>query len=123
MTYDKTSKNKILTYAKKYTKTSAIKKFDISRSTLYAWLKELEPDYIKPERKSFFRKVDPELLEIYVQENPNMTCEQIGQYFDVSGTAINKALEKLGFSFKKRNFSTKNVMKNKEKNTKKRSEK
>lgn len=120
MTYDITSKNKIIRYAKTHTNQAAIKKFDISSATLYAWLKELESGYIKPERKQFFRKVDPELLEIYVNENPNLTCEQIAQHFGVSATAINNALKKLGFTFKKRNFSIKNEMNIYVKNTKKR---
>jgi transposase len=111
MTYDKTSRKKILQYARENSRAEAIERFKISSQTLYAWLKAEEVDYVKPERKQFFRKLDPEQLKAYVMENPNQTCAQIGQHFGVSDVAVLKALRKLGFSFKKRNYSILNEMK------------
>jgi transposase len=119
MTYDKTSKKKILAYAEQYGRSKAISKFNIARETLYTWIRESQPGYVKPERKAFFRKLNPKDLENYVLQNPELTCEQIGLHFGVSSTAVNNALHKLGFSFKKRNFSTKSEMKPSEQNIKK----
>ncbi|WP_407350372.1 IS630 transposase-related protein [Lactococcus garvieae] len=119
MTYDKTTKKKILSYGAGHTASEAIVKFDISRGTFYRWLKESQEGYVKPKRKPFFRKLDPEKLKQYVLENPNLTGEQIGIKFGTSGTAVIKALHKLNFSFKKRSFSTENEMNRSEQNTKK----
>ena len=119
MTYDKTTKKKILAYTETHSRSETIRKFDIARQTLYTWIRESKPDYVKPVRKTFFRKVDPELLKGYVTQNPNLTCDQIGVHFDVSGTAINNALHKLGFSFKKRSFSTQSATKKSVKHIKK----
>jgi transposase len=119
MTYDKTTKKKILKYADENGARAAIKKFSISSATLYVWKREQEPDYIKPERKAFHRKMDPEALRIYVLENPDLTCEQFGLHFGVSYVAVYKVLKKLGFSFKKRTFFTENEMRPRESNTKK----
>ena len=120
MTYDKTTKNKILAYATAHNISAASVKFELSRSTIQKWFKESQPNYVKAERKPFFHKLDPQLLESYVLEHPHLTCFQYGEYFGVSAVAIFNALRKLGFSFKKRNFSTKNEMKLNEQNIKKR---
>lgn len=119
MTYDKTTKKKIMTYAHENGFANAIKKFSVSSATLAAWHKQEQPGYVKPARKKFFRKLNPDLLKVYVEENPDLTCAQYGQHFDVSDVAVLKCLHKLGFSFKKRTFSTKNEMKKNEPTIKK----
>ncbi|MDR1606754.1 MAG: transposase [Streptococcaceae bacterium] len=121
MTYDKTSKKKILKYARETSRAAAIERFKISSQTLYAWIKAETPDYVKPKRKQFFRKLGPKQLKIYVLENPNQTCAQIGQHFGVSDVAVLKSLRKLGFSFKKRNYSILNEMKQSERSTERKS--
>jgi len=114
MTYDKTTRKKILAHAESHGVRATLRKFDVNSQTYYAWKKQEAEGYVKPERKSFYRKMNPLELKSYVEENPNQTLVQIGEYFGVSDVAVLKALQKLGFSFKKRNFSTPNEMKQKE---------
>ena len=110
MTYDKTTKKKILQYATKHGHRTAIKKFQISSATLYVWFKQSEPDYVKPERKAFFHKLNPEEIKKFVKQHPDCTLAQIGSKYGASEVAVYNCLKKLGFSFKKRNFSIKNEM-------------
>jgi transposase len=111
MTYDKTSKKKILKYAEEHGHRAAIKKFSISSATLYIWIDQMRPDYVKPTRKSFFHKLNPDEVKRYVQQAPDSTLAQIGAHFGASSVAVYNCLKKLGFSFKERSFSTKNVTK------------
>jgi len=122
MTYDKTTKKKILAYSKEHGPCAAIKKFSISSATLYVWIKQESPDYVKPPRKQFFHKLNPIEVQAYVEKNPNLTCAQIGLHFGASDVAVLNCLKKLGFSFKKRSFSTLNETKKNEPNIKKKSE-
>lgn len=47
MTYDKTTKKKVLSYGEQHNASAAILKFDISRGTYYKWIKESKDDYVK----------------------------------------------------------------------------
>jgi transposase len=119
MTYDKTTQAKILAHAQATTISEAAQKFSVSRLSIYRWRTELEADYVKPERKAFFHKLNPTEVKAYVESNPNQTCAQIGEHFGASDVGVLKCLKKLGFSFKKRSFSTQNEMKPNEQNIKK----
>lgn len=119
MTYDKTIKKKILQYARNHGHRAAIKKFEISSATLYVWFKQSEPDYVKPKRKAFFHKLNPEEVKNFVQDHPDSTLAQIGLKYGASEVAVYNCLKKLGFSFKKRSFYTKNEMSKNVPNTKK----
>lgn len=123
MTYDKTSRKKILNYAEIHGVRPALKKFEISSATYYVWKAQEAPDYVKPPRKPFFRKMDPAELQAYVEANPDLTCAQIGLHFKVSDVSVFHALRKLGFSFKKRSFSIKSVTKKNGQNIKSSSDK
>lgn len=118
MTYDKTTKKKIMAYAEEHTASAAIEKFDISRSTFYSWKKEMAEGYIKPERKAFYRKLNPEEVYQFVQKNPELTTAEIADHFgNVTSEAVRICLRKLGFSFKKRSFSIRKEMNKNDKNT------
>jgi transposase len=69
---------------------------------------------VKPPRKAFFHKLDPQKVQDFVEKNPDFTCEQVGLHFGASAVAVYKCLKKLGFSFKKRSFSMQNETKNNE---------
>lgn len=119
MTYDTTTKRKILSHAQTHCVSEAAQKFSVSRLSIYRWRAELEEGYIKPQRKPFFHKLNPSELKAYVENNPNQTCAQMGEKFDVSDVAVLKCLKKMGFSFKKRSFSIEKEMNRSEQNTKK----
>lgn len=55
-------KKKILAYNTEFGPVAAIGKYTILSATYYIWKRDLDTDYIKPERKIFFRKLDPEQL-------------------------------------------------------------
>lgn len=99
MTYDKTSRNKIMAHSRTHRFSETIQKFEVDRKTLMKWFKQEQEGYTKPERQSFYRKMNPELLRLEVLENPDCTLAQLGRQFEVSESAVYKALIKLGFSF------------------------
>jgi len=79
--------------------------FNIRQSTLYTWInlrKEtgaLEP---RPHGGGFQSKVeDPEEFKRYIEENPDKTLEEIGEYFGMSYGGAFYNLKKYGYSYKK----------------------
>ena len=101
MAYDKTSKKKILAYAKEHSNRQAIIKFSISSATFYKWIKEAETGYVKPKQVRK-KKIDQEKLKEYTLENPHLTTQEIANHFGnvVSSETIRRNLHQLGFSYK-----------------------
>ena len=79
--------------------------FGISLTAINGWRqKYIKTGEVKddppPQRKH--KKLDPEKLSVYVQEHPDAYLKEIGEVFGCSGTAVHKALERLGITHKKR---------------------
>jgi transposase len=77
--------------------------FGISSATYYDWEEKLEKGYydvkIKRERH---RKIDKEVLERAVAENPDAFLKEFAKLFNCTTTAIYYALVKLNITRKKR---------------------
>jgi len=95
-----------------------VEMFDISRSTVYRWIKRsylgiLQPT---PNINKSPKKIIPNLLEDYIKQNPNKTLDEIAQYFQVKAPSIYYRIKKLNYTYKKKTFSTKKEMRKNEKN-------
>jgi len=103
------------------TQTRVREIFKVDPKTLLDWearyaAGELKPTYPKT-RKS--RKLEPDALIAYHEENPDDFLYEIGEHFDCSGEAVRKALKKLGVTRKKRPVTTKSDVKPNEPNMRK----
>lgn len=84
--------------------SQAAKKFNISYETTRLWynkhlkgsLKDPKPKIRKP------KKLDPELLKNYVEENPSHSVQQIAEHFGVWYQAVYYRLNQMGYTYKKR---------------------
>lgn len=87
-----------------HTWSEAQKAFKISTTAISRWRKKYkETGEVKdaaPRRT--FKKLDPEKLKDYVEEHPDAYLKEIGAEFSCSGTAVSKALKRLGITRKKR---------------------
>lgn len=89
------------------------KVFEISMRTIFNWKKLSRINNLKPKNNKIRRpqKINQEALELYINNNPEQTLEQIAKYFKVSIPAIYYHIKKLNFTYKKKNFSIKKEMK------------
>jgi len=104
------------------TQTKVREIFKVDPKTLLDWeiryaAGELKPNYPKT-RKS--RKLEPDALIAYHEENPDDFLYEIGDHFGCSGEAVRKAFKKLGITRKKRHITTKSDAKSNEPNMRKR---
>ena len=77
--------------------------YDISRNTLYAWIKKQEQgDLSCQSGGSRGFKVDRESLKAYVEQNPDAYLHEIATVFDCGTSTIFYALQSLGITYKKR---------------------
>lgn len=84
--------------------TEAMKFFKIGRTTICRWKKEGIKQRVK---KSYVKKIKPEELIKYIEDNPDAYLKEIAQEFNVSSVAVHKRLKSLGITRKKRQQSTK----------------
>ena len=110
MGYDIKFKQRVIEYRNEgHTYKETCKVFKISEMTLARWIikeKERKLEEIKnPVRKP--KKIYPDKLVNYIDENPDAYLSEIAQVFNCSHVAVLKALKKLGITRKKRQLHTK----------------
>ena len=111
MAYSLDFRKKVLAYCEKtgsITEASVI--FDISRNTIYQWLKLKEKTgglhhQVKGTKP---RKVDRDKLKNYLETHPDAYLTEIASEFDCHPTAIHYALKAMGYTRKKRAVPTMN---------------
>jgi transposase len=95
-------------YHEGHTQAEVKEVFKIHPKTLRDWefrmengnLKPLYPDTRKP------RKLPPDKLADYVEQNPDDFLKEIGSHFGASDVAVGKALRRLKITRKKRHLDT-----------------
>ena len=104
MAYSIELKQKALAYLDQCGNISAVYiAYDISRSTLYAWIKKQEQgDLSCQSGGSRGFKVDRDKLKTYVEQNPDAYLHEIAKVFDCGTSTIFYALQSLGITHKKR---------------------
>jgi len=97
--------------------------FNISYITVFNWKKRDSINKLSPCNNLIRspQKLNPNILETYIEKHPEQTLEQIAKHFNVSIPAIFYRIKKLNFTYKKKNFSTKKETGKEEKNTSKKS--
>jgi len=98
---------------------SAAKLFDLNLSTVNRWYLRYKKEghYHPRKRLGAKSKIDPKVLESYVNSNPDSKLKDLAKKFGISLWGINYWLKKLGFSFKKKPFPTWKQMKKDGQNT------
>ena len=104
MAYSLDFRKKVLAYCEKtgsITEASVV--FDISRNTIYQWLKLMETTgklhhQVKGTKP---RKVDREKLKHYLEAHPDAFLTEIASEFGCHPTAIHYALKAMGYTRKK----------------------
>jgi len=98
--------------------------FQINVRTIYDWRKQFEKTG-NIEAKTGFHKghshkiTDLEKFKKFVEENSDLTLKEMAEKWgNISPKTIDRALKKIGFTFKKNNLDTKSAMKKKEMNLK-----
>ena len=101
-------------------KRKAAALLDIGESTLFSWIKRVkEGKELKASRpKQVIKKIDPEIIGVYIEKKPEATLEEIKKDLGFSVSSIWYRLKQLGITLKKSHFSTKKQKKKKEKTTK-----
>ena len=100
-------------------KRKAAALLDIGESTLFRWIKRIkEGKELKASRpKQVIKKIDPEIIRVYIEKKPEATLEEIKKDLSFSVSSIWYRLKQLGITLKKSRFSTKKQKKKKEKTT------
>ena len=114
-------RKKALTLIKKgMSKRKAAALLDIGESTIFSWIKRVkEGKELKASRpKEVIKKIDPEIMGVYIEKKPETTLEEIKKDLGFSVSSIWYRLKQLGITLKKSHFSTKKQKKKKEKTTK-----
>lgn len=101
---------------KKLKRYEIAKQFKVDPKTIYNW-DRLRTDTGKIEAKSGYQKghshkiTDTEKFKDFVAANPNSSLKELGQKWgDVSGATVGNKLRSIGYTIKKNNGATKNVM-------------
>ena len=109
MTYHTPHRIAVLSFIKEGgSKAEASRTFNISRDTIYRWLK-MENVAPQPPPKTRHRKIDKVALVSHVKENPDMLLRERAALFGVKASSMSYALRKLGIS-KKNSVDTKRVV-------------
>jgi transposase len=91
-------------YHEGHTQSEVSAVFKINPATLREWESRSKEGRLAPEypetRKP--RKLPPEELRRYVEENPDDFLSEIGAHFNCSAEAVRKALKKLNITYKKK---------------------
>lgn len=102
-------------------KREAAKIFNIGEDTVYRWIRiQNKQGNLKPKKRIFYpQKVNTDILQKYVEENPDHTLKEISTSLNLGLNTVWKWLRRLKITLKKRRFSTKNVTKKNVKNSQK----
>ena len=112
MAYSLDFRKKVLAYCEKTVSiTEAFVVFDISRNTIYQWLKlkESTGELHHQVKGTKPRKVDREKLKNYLEAHPDAFLTEIASEFGCHPTAIHYALKAMGYTRKKRAVPTMNT--------------
>jgi len=104
MSYEIKFRKRVIDYLSEgHTQKEAAETFKVSTSTIWEWKSKLnETGTLAPEkRKETWRKVDPDKLRKFVDENPDAFQYEIAAAFGVRLFAIQKALKRLKITRKK----------------------
>ncbi len=100
-------------YQEGHTRAEVTAIFKVSPKAMREWEARMKAGSLKPRypkaRKP--RKLPPDELSRYVEENPDAFLDEIGEHFKCSGEAVRKALKKLSITRKKRRSTTKSAQK------------
>jgi len=104
MSYDIKYRERAMSYMSEghsYRETAVT--FKVSITTLQKWKSQLkESGTLEPKkRRETWRKIDPEKLRKYVEENPDAYQYEIAEAFSVRLFAIQRALKRLKITRKK----------------------
>ena len=88
-------------------KTKASRVFSISLQTIYNWLAlEENQGHLKPKegyQKGHSHKItDLIAFKVYVDKHPDHTQEEIASYYSVGSSTVGRAMEKIGYTRKKK---------------------
>lgn len=101
MTYQLPHRIAVLSFIKSGgSKAEASRIFNISRHTIYAWLK-LEDLTPKPPLKTRHRKIDKAALQRHVEDYPDMFLHERAAIFGVDPSAISYSLKRMKIVKKK----------------------
>ncbi|ESV55093.1 transposase IS630, partial [Streptococcus agalactiae LMG 14747] len=111
MAYSLDFRKKVLAYCDKtgsISEASAV--FQISRNTIYQWLKlkEKTGELHHQVKGTKPRKVDRDKLKNYLETHPDAYLTEIASVFGCHPTAIHYALKSMGYTRKKRALPTTN---------------
>jgi transposase len=104
MAYDEKYRRRALDYwGEGNSKRKTAEVFKVSTSTLQQWKSKLnETGTLAPKkRKQTWRKIEPSMLEKYIEENPDAYLREIAAKFNCAIHAVEKALARLKISRKK----------------------
>jgi transposase len=93
----------------------AAEQFRVSLPSIVRWLQRKrrtgEVSARKQGRKGGTSCVKAEALQAYIREHADETLREIGRHFGVSGVTIWTRLHQLGYAFRRKASSAKNVVK------------
>jgi transposase len=111
MSYPKKYRERTIEYRQEgHTLEETHNTFKVSISAIRTWEKQLkEKGHLekKPLKRSF-KKLDPEKLKAYMEENLDAYQKEIAEVFSCTDTAVRKAFKRLGITRKKRQNVTGN---------------
>ena len=111
MAYSIDFRKKVLSYCERTSSiTEASHIFQISRNTIYGWLKlkEKTGELNHQVKGTKPRKVDRNRLKNYLTDNPDAYLTEIASEFGCHPTTIHYALKAMGYTRKKRTTPTMN---------------
>ena len=93
---------------------------EISIATLYLWERQAKKGILKPKQPTGGRKSkinDLEKFKCFVEENPGKTLKELAKLWDgeVSLMAVQRAMKKINYTYKKKLWITKKETKRSEK--------
>lgn len=104
MSYDIKFRRRALEYwADGHTKEASAAVFKISTSTLQKWKSRLnKTGNLEPKKRmETWRKIEPQKLKTYIEQNPDAFLKEIAEEFGCSDVAVLKALRRLKITRKK----------------------
>lgn len=103
--YSEDLRTRVINYIKSgNSQRGASKLFSISKSAVNRWWNRYKEEGLlsaKPKLGSK-SKISAQEIEVYVNANPCKTLKEMGSYFGLGKSTIQKRLQKLDFSYKKK---------------------
>lgn len=114
MSYSVDLRERVITFIEEGgSKVDAARIFDLSRDTIYSWLaKKAKRGTLKDDPpKRGWKKINPEALIAYVNQNPDLTLAEYARHFEASAPSVCLAFKRLKITRKKRRPFIENAMK------------